>query len=70
MNVWKVLCTELCVKYTFLIYILGQIAVKVAIETNTLYRTHGKNKTLKIASAIFMIENIKRVTLGAVTFVS
>lgn len=59
MNVWKVLCTELCVKYTFLIYILGQIAVKVAIVTNTFYRTHGKNKTLKIASAI---ENIKGVT--------
>lgn len=53
------MCTELCVKYTFLIYILGQIAVKVAIVTNTFYRTHGKNKTLKIASAI---ENIKGVT--------
>lgn len=38
-----------CVMYTFLIYILGQIAVKVAIVTNTLYKTHDKNKTLKIA---------------------
>lgn len=44
--------------YIFLVYILVQIAVKVAIVTNTLYKTHDKNKTLKIARAI---ENIKGI---------
>lgn len=42
--------------YIFLVYILGQIAVKVAIVTNTLYNAHDKNKTLKI---VWAIENTK-----------